>query len=53
VFGILGGYTTFSAFAIENVQFLENGNYASFLLYSVLSFTLCIGAALLGYYIGK
>lgn len=33
--GFCGGFTTFSAFAFENVQFLKNGDYFNFFIYTL------------------
>ena len=35
--GILGGFTTFSSFSLENLQLLENGQYRSFIFYLLVS----------------
>ncbi len=46
--GFCGGFTTFSAFAFENVELLLDKNYGTFAAYSLASFVLCIAAALAG-----
>jgi CrcB protein len=46
--GFCGGFTTFSAFAFENVELLLDKNYGTFAAYSVASFVICLAAALLG-----
>lgn len=51
--GICGGFTTFSAFAWENMQFLNQQRYGSFFLYSGTTLLLGLGAVTLGYWITK
>ena len=46
--GFCGGFTTFSAFAFENVELLLDKNYGTFAAYSFASFVVCIAAALAG-----
>ena len=43
--GFCGGFTTFSAFAFENVELLLDKSYGTFAAYSAASFVLCILAA--------
>ncbi|HVY76043.1 MAG TPA: fluoride efflux transporter CrcB [Puia sp.] len=51
--GICGGYTTFSSFAFENVDLLQNGAFFHFTLYMLLSLVIGLGAVYLGIVIIK
>ena len=46
--GLLGGYTTFSAFSLENLKLLQNSEYLTFAIYSVSSFCFGLLAAFTG-----
>ncbi len=46
--GICGGFTTFSAFAYENVTLLKSGDFVYFGLYVILSVVLGIAAVYAG-----
>lgn len=46
--GFCGGFTTFSAFAYENMHLLKNGQYLYFTLYTGASIILGIAAVFLG-----
>lgn len=51
--GICGGFTTFSAFAWENIQLLNQERYGSFVAYTGGTLVLGFGAVALGYWITK
>ena len=51
--GLLGGFTTFSAFSLESVSLFENGNYFGLFAYITLSVVLSIGAVFIGMAIGR
>ena len=47
--GVCGGFTTFSAFSIENIQLVQEVKLSLSLLYIIASLTLGIGAAFIGF----
>ena len=51
--GLLGGFTTFSAFSLDTVNLLNNGYWVKAMSYVVLSICGCIFAASLGLLIGR
>jgi CrcB protein len=50
--GLLGGFTTFSAFSLETLRLMEQGP-APAALYITASLVLSIGACWLGYSLGR
>lgn len=50
--GFLGGFTTFSSFALENMRLLKDGFIFTSLLYIVLTNIIGIGLAFTGYFLG-
>ena len=46
--GLLGGFTTFSAFSLESVNLLREGALGLALLNVVLSLVLCVGGTYVG-----
>lgn len=46
--GILGGFTTFSAFSLDTVSLIERGQWSAAALYIALSIMLCIAATFIG-----
>ena len=51
--GICGGFTTFSAFSLEGMEFLQQGRSHSFLLYYLLSVCFGLLSTYLGYVVTK
>jgi CrcB protein len=53
VTGFCGGYTTFSAFAAENLSLLQSGNTGTAFLYIAASVTVGLAATLGGFMLTK
>lgn len=51
--GFCGGFTTFSAFAFENYNFLKTGDYSTFIFYTTGSIILGVAAVFLGFLLTK
>ncbi|UWR22995.1 fluoride efflux transporter CrcB [Sulfitobacter sp. S190] len=51
--GVLGGFTTFSAFSLETVTLIERGNIAAAGAYVALSVALSIGALMAGLWVAR
>ncbi|MEO6731002.1 MAG: fluoride efflux transporter CrcB [Ferruginibacter sp.] len=47
--GICGGFTTFSAFSLENLQLFQNGKFGMFAIYITASVLLGIAAVWMGF----
>jgi fluoride exporter len=47
--GICGGFTTFSAFSVENMQLIKEGDYVTAGVYIFASVALCIVAVFAGF----
>ena len=48
IIGLLGSFTTFSSFSIENIELIKEGKTMLSFFYIFLSFSLCILSAFVG-----
>lgn len=53
IVGIIGSYTTFSAFEYENIDLIAHEKYAEFLIYSISSCTCGFLSVIAGTYFSK
>jgi fluoride exporter len=51
--GLLGGFTTFSAFSLETIQLAQRGEAALAAAYVVASVAFSLGAAALGWFLAR
>jgi CrcB protein len=51
--GVLGGFTTFSAFSLEMAQMVQRGQMGMAAIYALVSVTLALGAIFAGMVIAK
>ena len=51
--GLLGGFTTFSAFSLETLYLIQQGNFLTAATNIALSMLLCVGACFLGVYLAR
>ncbi len=51
--GVLGGFTTFSAFSLDALALWQNGHLALAFAYVVLTVTLCLAGALAAMYLTR
>ena len=53
IVGFLGAFTTFSAFSLDTLLLLQQGNYNSAVAYMLGSVALCLGATIAGMQLAK
>ena len=51
--GFCGGFTTFSTFTAENFNYLQNGAYLNFFIYTLVSISIALLMIILGTKLGK
>ena len=50
--GLLGAFTTMSTFSVETMKLIKSDEHFTALAYTVLTFSLCIAGAFIGWEIG-
>ena len=53
VTGLLGGFTTFSAFSLEAALMIERSEWTSALIYALASVVLCVAAVFAGLFVAR
>ena len=51
--GFCGGFTTFSAFANENLELIKNGEFFNFSIYTISSILVGVLAVFIGFYLAN
>lgn len=51
--GVIGGFTTFSTFSLENINLLRDGEFLYFFLNVLFSLIFGLLAVILGYWVGE
>lgn len=51
--GVLGGFTTFSAFSLETIKMIDSGHKLMALLYIMISISLALLAVMLGLWLSR
>lgn len=51
--GVLGGFTTFSAYSLQTLEMLQDGYPLRALLYALGSVVLCLGGVAAGYWLTR
>ena len=51
--GMMGGFTTYSAFSFESLGLLQKGEIGMAALYMGTTFALCLLASFFGYFLGR
>lgn len=51
--GVLGAFTTFSSFSLDNLQLLEQGQWLAFAINVLLNVVLCLAAVYLGVLVAR
>jgi len=51
--GVLGGFTTFSAFSMETVRLMQRGDIGTAAIYALVSVLASVGAAFAGFMLGR